>query len=243
MNLALTDAKILFGGYNYSGFANQLALDGSAEMLDVTTFGQTTRKHKAGLMDVNFSASGFADFDNVTGIDAILAASLGATEEPLTVAPEGNAEGDVGFAFKMVNGIYRPLQGGVGDMLEFEMEGKARGTRMIRGTFAGVGTKTVTGTGAAQNLGLLATGQKLYAVLHVVAASGTTPTLDVVIESDDAVGFPSAVTRATFAQKTAVGAEWVEVAGPVATDTFWRAKWTIGGTTPSFQVFILFAII
>lgn len=64
----------------------------------------------------------------------------------------------------------------------------------------------------------------------VTAASGTTPTLDVVIE--DTLDGTNWNTIATFAQKTAAGREVVNVTIPFS-ETI-RARWTIGGTTPSF---------
>jgi len=71
----------------------------------------------------------------------------------------------------------------------------------------------------------------LRAQLNVTAASGTTPTLDVLIE-DSVDGGATWNTVATFAQKTAAGREVVNLTGLFG-DTL-RVRWTIGGTTPSF---------
>lgn len=68
--------------------------------------------------------------------------------------------------------------------------------------------------------------------LDVTAASGTSPTLDVVIEdSADEVTWN---TLATFAQKTAVGKESIRISTPF--HKFVRVKYTVGGVTPSFDV-------
>lgn len=67
--------------------------------------------------------------------------------------------------------------------------------------------------------------------LNVTAASGTTPTLDVVIE-DSLDGGTTWNTVGTFAQKTAVAREVINITAPF-TPTL-RARWTVGGTTPSF---------
>jgi hypothetical protein len=72
---------------------------------------------------------------------------------------------------------------------------------------------------------------KFRAQLNVSAASGTTPTLDVVIE-DTFDGGTTWNTIATFTQKTAVAVQAVDVTG-LFTDQM-RVRWTIGGTTPSF---------
>lgn len=71
----------------------------------------------------------------------------------------------------------------------------------------------------------------LRAQLDVTAASGTTPTLNVVLE-DTLDGGATWNTVGTFAQRTAAGREVVNITTPF-TDRL-RARWTVGGTTPSF---------
>ena len=71
--------------------------------------------------------------------------------------------------------------------------------------------------------------------LDATAASGTTPTLDVVIE--DTIDGTNYNAIATFTQLTAAGRQVVNVTTPFA-DTI-RARWTITGTTPSFTFGVL----
>lgn len=66
--------------------------------------------------------------------------------------------------------------------------------------------------------------------LNVTAVAGTAPTLDVVIE--DTLDGANWNTIATFAQKTAVGREVINVSTPFTNRL--RVRWTIGGTMPSF---------
>lgn len=66
-----------------------------------------------------------------------------------------------------------------------------------------------------------------------MAGTGT-PTLTVAIESDDASGFASATTRLTFDAATAAGGQILRTDGTAITDTWYRANWTISGTSPSF---------
>jgi len=80
---------------------------------------------------------------------------------------------------------------------------------------------SLTGWGAARTL---------RAQLNVTAASGTSPTLDVVVE--DTVDGTNWNTVATFAQKVATGREVVNYSG-LFSDTL-RVRWTVGGTSPSF---------
>lgn len=87
--------------------------------------------------------------------------------------------------------------------------------------------RTATGQGSAVVLGDKGT---LSLVLNVGAASGTTPTLNVTVETrhDSGDAWRSA---GTFAQKTAAGSERKSFAG---IDREVRVSYTIGGTTPSF---------
>ncbi len=74
--------------------------------------------------------------------------------------------------------------------------------------------------------------QQLRAQLDVTAASGTSPTLNVVLEDTLDFGATWNVVG-TFAQRTGPGREVINITTPF-TDRL-RARWTVGGTTPSFN--------
>lgn len=86
--------------------------------------------------------------------------------------------------------------------------------------------RTATGTGSSYELGDRGV---LRLLLDVTAASGTSPTLDVAVETS----YDGSTWRsvAAFAQKTAAGTERKSFSG---CDRFVRITYTIGGTTPSF---------
>lgn len=87
-------------------------------------------------------------------------------------------------------------------------------------------TKTTTGTSAAFDSSNLAS---LNATLAISAASGTSPTLDVTLETTaDGTNY---YTAGTFPQQTGV-ATVARVIGDLGLTSRW--KWTVGGTTPSF---------
>lgn len=71
----------------------------------------------------------------------------------------------------------------------------------------------------------------IRAQLNVTAASGTTPNLVVLIEDsvDDGATWS---TVGTFAAKTAVGREVINITNPFGPKL--RVSWTVTGTTPSF---------
>lgn len=72
---------------------------------------------------------------------------------------------------------------------------------------------------------------KLAITLDVTAASGTFPTLDVVVE--DSADGNAWTTLSSFARNTAVGVETIRITNPF--HKFIRVKYTIGGTSPSFD--------
>jgi hypothetical protein len=67
--------------------------------------------------------------------------------------------------------------------------------------------------------------------LNVTAASGTSPTLDVVIEDtfDDGATWN---TVGTFTQRVGTGSQVISLSTPFSSNL--RARWTIGGSAPSF---------
>jgi len=92
----------------------------------------------------------------------------------------------------------------------------ASAARIISGASA-----TLTGYGPASTI---------RAQLAVTAASGTDPTLDVVIE--DTLDGTNWNVIGTFAQKVTTGREVINVTVPFSDRL--RVRWTVGGATPSF---------
>ena len=122
------NAKIFVGGYDISGDSSSVAVAYSAEMLDETAFGDTTRIHKGGLLDMQASIGGF--WDALAGhVDAILWGIVGTDDQIVTVFANGITEGtstDKGFSCKGVLESYN-LSGDVGALLAFDASIQARG--------------------------------------------------------------------------------------------------------------------
>jgi hypothetical protein len=74
-------------------------------------------------------------------------------------------------------------------------------------------------------------GELIRGQLNVTAASGTAPTLNVLIE-DTIDGGLTYNTIGTFAQKTAAGREVINITTPFS-ETL-RVSWAMAGTNPSF---------
>ena len=98
----------------------------------------------------------------------------------------------------------------------------------------GSASRSSSSTGTGRQLGAVVAGKSMYVALHVLSVAGTsTPTLTVIVQSDDNAGFTTPTTRISFTAATAVGAQWGSVAGAL-TDDYWRISYTISGTNPVF---------
>lgn len=247
--LVVTDAKVYAGGYNLSGFANQANLSISPAMLDRTVFGNTTKVNTPGLEDFKADVAGFMDFtyplgaaplDQTNSMNSALFSKIGGAADVFSLAPIGNAELDYAYFMQNVIPKFDPLGGQVGALMPFKLDVSAYGIKVVRGSVMGLGLKTATGNSAAplNVVGGVLTGQRLYAALHVVGISGTTPTLDVIVRSAVASNMAGPTTRITFSQvTTSFGASWgTSVAGPI-TDQYYDMKWTISGTSPNYTIF------
>lgn len=233
----LSDSLILFDGYDLSCNINQVVIEHGAEPLDRTALCHTTRVRRGGLLTSALSAQGFFEAANP---DSALFSNIGAADKVISVVPT-DADGERAFTMQSMIGEYSPIQGAVGDLAGFSLNVGASTGRLVRGTVMHNNTRTSSGDGTARQLGAVTSSQKLYAALHVIAASGSSPTLDIDIESDDNSGMTSATSRGSFAQATGIGSEWVEIDGAI-TDDYWRVSYTIGGSTPSFQFIVILGI-
>lgn len=232
----LKNQKVFFGGYDLTGITNAVSLSSEAEAVDATVLGNNTRVNKGGLKTVAASIQGYFDADPY---DSALYTNVGASDKPLSIATSGT-EGEAAYMFKCMIGSYNP-SASIGDMFGFSLETAGAGN-LIRGTLMENNTAiTTTADGTGRQLGAITSGQKMYAALHVLGASGSSPTLDVTIESDDNSGFSSAATRITFSQATTIGAQYTTLDGPI-TDDYWRVSWTVGGSTPSFNFVVVLGI-
>jgi hypothetical protein len=240
---AQTGSRLYVGSYDLSGDHNEIALNLGCKDLDGTTYGAESEVHVGGLHTTKLDGKGIMQL-GAAAVETYLAGHLNVADKPFTVCPVDGAIGAVAYFGRQINLEY--TQGGkVGDLYPFSIVGVSSGVRCVRGTVLQPAATEITTTTAAtaQVVGAVGATQYAYAIMHVLSVSGTNPTLDVLIESDT-VGFPSAATRFTFAQATAIGSQYLaRVAGPI-TDTYWRASWTIGGTnTPTFKVLVAVGIV
>lgn len=241
--LTLTGVRLFAVGADLTGASNKVELSGEFEEKDRTTYGSAGWKEvMAGLGSAQIAGEGFWEAGDASKVDDASWSQWGGTG-PWTVAPVAATPGDLAYLVSALRADYN-FGGQVGDIAPYKA--KAVSTwPLVRGL---IGHNPATartssgdgGTGA--NLGAVAAGKRLYASLHVLSVSGTTPTLDVVIESDAANTFGTPITQLTFTQANSISGQILRTDGTAITDTWFRAKWTIAGTNPSFLFALAFGI-
>ncbi len=226
----LIDCKLWLDGYDLSGDMNALRLDATRDAVEATTFGNTSRVYRPGLRKASFGHTGYFQSDGASAVDDILRTFHNATSPKImTIAPPDGTAGGIAYSFQAVSATHGPFGGQIGDMAKLEIAGEATGDA-VRATILedGVTSRSASGQSTGYQLGDIAAGEQGYAALHVIGVTGS-PTLDVEIESDTSNTFPAPTSRGSFTQATGLGAQWLPI-GPTITDTWWRTKWTFGGT-------------
>lgn len=229
------NVKVFIGGYDISGNMNQFAAPYEFEKVSFQSAGRPCGWVKPGMPSLSYSLQGHAESDDdPLGVEDVLSVLQAVEDVPIMWCPKTGAAGEVAFFAKGVGFEYLAA-GQVGQGYSYSAAGGGQ-TRVVRGTVLEYGSKAASGDGTPRLVSAVTATQRLYGVLHVLAVTGTDPTLDVVIESDEASAFESAVERLTFSQAGAIGAQFASVAGPI-TDTYFRAAVTVGGTDdPAFLI-------
>jgi len=122
------DARVFVGGYNLSGDHSAVSVALSAEMLDETAMGDSTRIHKGGLTVVDVEGSGHWNA-TAAHADDVLFGLAGVDDTIVTVFANGLTEGtetDMGFAMLGVLESYN-IGGDVGGLLPFDYAIRGRG--------------------------------------------------------------------------------------------------------------------
>jgi hypothetical protein len=234
----LTNARLWLDAWDLSGDLNKIAMQYGADLQDATTFGNLGGKaRKGGLKSTSLALEGFWS-GGVDLVDEVLWGKVGTVSVPITISDTGVA-GDPG-SFSFLAGLAQYTPGAaVGEMLKFSVDAESSDDALIRGILLRNSIETANGNGTAFAQGLVGTGQKLWAALHVVSvAGGGTWTFKV---QSDTSGFPSPIDRIVFTAVTVKGSQWaVPVAGPIATDDNWRATWSVAGGAGNSITFAMF---
>lgn len=232
--LVLKEIKLYYDKYDLTAKHNKIKHLIKSEPKDITDLACDSRERLAGMKSFELEHTGY--YQAGTGQpDEIFFTDLGVSDKIATICPTGGSDGEVAYFNRGVSLKYEP-GGKIGDVVIFNGAMFSQGDPIVRGTVMGTGAKTATGNGTARQIGALSS-ETMYAAIHVTAVSGTTPTLDVKIQSDNNGDMSSPTDRITFTQMSEEGSQW-GIFTTDTTDTYWRAVWTIGGGTPSFTLVI-----
>lgn len=243
-SLVLINPVAYLDSYAFQSDLRALGLKFSTAARDVTTAASNgSTLAKPGLKKIEASLKGLSSYGTApTQIIAALQSRQRTADLPYLVSPAGAPVGDPAFLLKTMIGSYDPLKGNIGDVVDTDVALMLSSSDIALGQILlAESARVASANSAVTQLGAISATQKLYGAVHVIAKSGSSPTLDIVVKSAAAVGFGSPTTRVTVPQFTNTGSAWIELAGPV-TDQYWRVDCTIGGGSPSFTFIVALGI-
>ena len=243
MAKAIMNCRVYLAEVDLSGVANAAAINLKTDIVECTAFADAYKDKLAGMTDVIAEISGFYSAEAVTGNpDTKMFNQLALNNAILSILTGAGAAGEPVFFFRPTLSEYNPLGGKVSEMAVFKLHGEGAAPLVKGLVLMAKAAKTLTGTSTPFQLGAVASGQKIYAAVHIFTVSGTLPTLDLILQSDNAEAFSDPANQITFSQKSGVGQDWQTKDGAVA-DDWWRLSYTIGGTLPSFTLAVVAGIV
>lgn len=226
--------KILINEREFSCKLRSSSLSHERQMGDVTTYCDAGNKFIPGLLNGSLGFEGF--FEAGAAVHDELNSAVGTDNGLLvSVAPEGFAVGKPAFLAAGDPTNY-DIAASVNDPVGFTVEAQPDDGVDWGVALHDLTAETATANGTSvDNTASSANGG--VAILHVTAASGTTPSATIKVQhsTDNSVFTDlitmTAATAATSERKTATG----------TVNRYVRATWTISGTTPSFTFAVSFA--
>jgi len=230
------DMSILEGGLELAGYGKDVRITTEVAPLDKTNLASQGNVELLGGLK-SCTVDMILMQDKAAGsVDETLWTNFGTADVARSICTP-SADGSVAYLMRGINLGYSD-GGTVGEIAMTRIAGRSSTGGVVRGRLLhpGSASRTSSSTGTGRQLGAVTAGKYLYAALHVLSASGTTPSLTVKVQSDDNGSFTSATDRITFtAASTGNTYQWGSVAGAI-TDEHWRIGWAISGTdTPTFS--------
>lgn len=225
MGEVLTDAGIYWGGYDLSGYANQVDTAFTRDEKEDSTFGNNSdgwRTLKPGAFMGQASAQCYWDTDIAETLHDLVGSDAG-----LIIARDG----DFGSAAWCGAGTLKSLGFGEkwGEIAGSDPTFSPSGPLAMGEVMLAKAARASSGNGGASNLGAVGDGQILVAVIEVFAISGGTLTLNV---QSDTAAQTSWTTRTSVSGVSALGAHVLTFPyNPANLDTYWRLNWVLSAGT------------
>ena len=239
----LRDCAVWYGGFDLTSTANQVEINSSFTTVPVTTFADSGNvKNVAGLEDASISVMTF--LDNSISEPAITNNRGGAIELITMVSfPTGGTvtAGDRTYSARgLLKSSKVPMKVGDAARIEASLE-SAQPEGVIAGmVLAPSTTVSSSGTSSIVNMGAQTSPQIAYFGIHVLSVSGNR-TITAKLQSASSSGFGTANDRVTLGAISAAGSGFGS-SSTATTDAYWRASYTIGGSSGSLT-FAAFAAI
>lgn len=230
----VSQRKFWLNEFRMSAQQSSQELNIAYDELENTTTEDTIHTAVPGIPAFDFQAEGFNSY-GAGEVEAVVYPYVDAnTQVVCTLSVDAGAAGETAYLWTgYVYAYEQPFN--VPELSGYTI-GIKPDAKVVRATIVRAeGAATVSGSGTAYQVGSVSASQSVYAHVHCTAFTGTS--LDINVESDDASGFVSPVTRASFTQLTGVGKERKSAAGAI-TDDWWRIDWTFVGTSATFMVAI-----
>lgn len=245
MAIAAHDIFLIWGGNFLSAKASQADLQRLFASADCTTFASGGIVERTPtLSDASASITMFIDEANF-GADFTPSAT---TDLWLTACRDTPAVGDIFHSHEAAVTEHSAIGGDVAGLQQMSITFTGVGPPILRGKGTNTGgvlhwaTTTSTGAGTGSQFGSMSAGDTLYSFLHVDRAttSGTSPTLDVLVErsASDSWGAPTTVYTHTQQTDATNGFEVLSSVTGAQAEEWYRVSYTIGGSaTPTFRWF------
>jgi hypothetical protein len=239
----LTNVQLLVGAMDLAPFSGKFDVAIEAQMKEASNFaalGYTVVL--PGLTSATMGIDGHADY--ATGaVSSTYNTSQRGAQVAAAILPVGTSSvtGDPAVLMEGRVNMMKMLTGAVGEVADFSLGIMSDAAPVDGYVLAPLAARTTTANSSVLAMTGPTATQRVYIGLHTTAASGTTPSQTVTVQSAALVGFGSPTTRAALTAQTTTGWQWTSVAGAI-TDGFWRATLTISGTTPSFTTSILIGV-
>lgn len=240
----LTDSLVLVGSADLTQFTGSYTVAGQVAMQTANVHGSGRFvRTLPGLRSHSLQVSGMADYDPGAVAAVFTPATIGAQYAAAIVPVNTSTTGDVALFTRGLLDSFAAPGGQIGDVATFDLSLQGD-TALVPGqVLAPLAARTTTGNSSVLTMTGPTASQRVYAALHITAASGTTPSVTTTIQSSTVVGMTSPTTRFTFSAATGIGWQFAAPVAGAITDGFWRATFTITGTTPSFTAAVLLGVL